>query len=347
MRYAHDTQAPPATEAELDALLARPTDADVAAAAAWDGDLVVLGAGGKMGPSLVRLALAAVERAGAKHRVVAVSRFGDAGVAQGLEAAGAETVACDLLDERAVRALPDASNVILMAGQKFGTVDDPATTWSLNALLPAIVARRYAGSRLVAFSTGNVYPLTDAAGEGPRESDPTGPVGEYAHSALARERILTFLSNVQRTPTAILRLNYAVELRYGVLRDIADRLVASAPIDLTMGWVNLIWQRDANAIALRALAHCAVPPLVLNVTGPKYSVRELAAGLAARLDTEPVFRGEEAGTALLSDASRCAQRFGPPTTSIETMLDWVADWVRRGGRSLGRPTHFEERKGRF
>lgn len=344
---ASDTQVPPATEAELEERLARPLDGDVAAAAGLDGDLIVLGAGGKMGPSLVRLALAAIERAGARREVIAVSRFSDRRVARDLEAHGVGVVVCNLLDERAVRELPDAPNVILMAGHKFGTDDDPAATWALNALLPAIVARRYAEARIVAFSTGNVYPFSDAAGPGPSESDPTGPVGEYAQSALARERILTFLSNVQRTPLAILRLNYAVELRYGVLRDLADRLVAGEPIDLAMGWVNLVWQRDAVSAALRAFAHCTVPPFVLNVTGPKCSVRHLATALAARLGVEPRFRGAEAPTALLSDASRCARLFGPPTLPLETLIDWVADWVGRGGRSLDKPTHFEEREGRF
>ena len=209
-------------------------------------------------------------------------------------------------------------------------------------------AQRYAKSRIVAFSTGNVYPLSDALGEGPLESDPTGPVGEYAHSALARERVLEFFSRTQPTPMAILRLNYAIEPRYGVLRDIADKISSGGPIDLAMGRVNVIWQRDANAVALRALRHCAVPPLVLNLTGrPAYPVRWLAVELGRRLGIEPVFRGTEADSALLSDASRCEALFGPPPVEIEEMLDYVASWVAQGGRSLGRPTHYESREGKY
>jgi len=210
------------------------------------------------------------------------------------------------------------------------------------------VIRRFPGARIVVFSTGNVYPLVPAASDGASEDGPVGPIGEYAQSALARERLVTFFATRQETPVALLRLNYAVELRYGVLRDLADRVVRREPIDLTMGWVNLIWQRDANAVALRLLAACATPPLVLNVTGPeKLRVRDLATRLGERLGVAPVFVGDEADSALLSDASRCRARFGPPTVSAATALAWVADWVRHGGGTLGKPTHFEERGGRF
>jgi nucleoside-diphosphate-sugar epimerase len=210
------------------------------------------------------------------------------------------------------------------------------------------VATRFPGARIVAFSTGNVYPLSDARGEGPVESDPTGPVGEYAQSALARERVLEFFSRTQATAMALLRLNYAIEPRYGVLRDLADKVAAQQPIDLAMGRVNVIWQRDANAIALQAFQHCAVPPLVLNVTGrPAYPVRWLAGEVGRRLGIEPVFRGVEAESALLSDASRCEELFGQPPVGIDEMLDCVTDWVVQGGRSLGRPTHYESREGRF
>jgi nucleoside-diphosphate-sugar epimerase len=235
-----------------------------------------------------------------------------------------------------------------MAGQKFGTSDNAPQTWAVNAYLPGVVATRFPSARIVAYSTGNVYPLSDALGEGPVETDPVGPVGEYAQSALARERVLEFFSRTQITRMAILRLNYAIELRYGVLRDLADRIVARHPIDLAMGRVNVIWQRDANAVALRALAHCASPPLVLNLTGrPAYAVRWLAEELGRRLGLEPRFIGRAAATALLSDASRCEALFGPPELEISSMLDLVAEWVAQGGRSLGRPTHYESREGRF
>jgi nucleoside-diphosphate-sugar epimerase len=338
----------PRTDAELDELLSRPTPDDVAAAAALNGDLLILGAGGKMGPSLARLARRASDEAGGRRRVGAVSRFRTPGVARDLSVHGVETMPCDLLDARALADLPDAPNVVLIAGQKFGTTGDPATTWALNAYLPAAVVRRFPAARVVVFSTGNVYPLVPVTGGGATENDPVEPVGEYAQSALARERLVTFFAVRQQAPAAILRLNYAVELRYGVLRDLADRVASRQPVDLTMGWVNVIWQRDANSVALRALAACAVPPLVLNVTGSeKLSVRDLATRLGQRLGVSPVFVGREAETALLSDASRCRAVFGSPTVDAATALDWVADWVRRGGSSLGKPTHFDERGGRF
>ena len=338
----------PATVTELEERLSRPVDADVAAAAQLEGDLMVLGAGGKMGPSLARLAHRAAEQAGVRRRVFAVSRFGTPGVAEALGAHGVETIMCDLLDPVALTHLPDVPNVVFMAGQKFGTSADPTTTWTLNAVLPGMVLQRFPTSRAVVFSSGNVYPLVPITGAGSVEQDPLEPIGEYAESVVARERVVTFLGEVQQTPLTILRLNYAVELRYGVLRDLADRLWRGEPVDLTMGYVNVIWQRDANAIALRSLAHCGVPATTLNVAGPeKLSVRALAERLGERLGRDPVFAGEEAPTALLSDASRCVELFGPPTLSVDTLIQWVAEWVRAGKASLGLPTHFEEREGKF
>ncbi len=343
----HD-QTAPRTDAELDELLSRPTPADVAALAGLDGDLLILGAGGKMGPSLARLARRASDEAGVRRRVVAVSRFQTPGLAEALIAHGVETIACDLLDAHALAGLPDTPNVVLLAGQKFGTAGDPGSTWALNAFLPAAVIRRFPAARIAVFSTGNVYPLVPVTGAGATEDDPVGPIGEYAQSALARERLVTFFGTRQRTRVALLRLNYAVELRYGVLRDLADRVAGRQPIDLTMGWVNVIWQRDANAVALRVLARAAVPPLVLNVTGPeKLGVRDLATRLGERLGVSPVFAGREAETALLSDVSRCRAMFGPSVVDAATALEWVAEWVGRGGGSFGRPTHFDERGGRF
>lgn len=337
----------PTNDDELLELLSQPNAPDVQAMGSLDGDVMVLGAGGKMGPSLARLARRASDHAGVARRVIAVSRFSRPGAREALASANVETVTCNLLDEDAVAALPDAPNVLLMAGRKFGTDDDPSSTRAANEDLPAVVARRFARSRIVAFSTGNVYPLSDVNGRGPTEDDPVAPIGAYAGSALARERVLTAASRDRETPMAILRLNYAVELRYGVLRDLADFLIQGEPIDVTMGYVNVIWQRDANAVALGALRQCASPPFVLNVTGRKHSVRRLAEALATRLDVEPAFVGTEAPTALLSDASRCRAMFGLPTLPLDTILDWVADWVRRGGSSFEQPTHFQEREGRF
>lgn len=338
----------PRTEAELDERLSRPTARDVRVMEELTGDLLVLGAGGKMGPSLVRLAHRASQQAGSQRRVIAVSRFRTPGLAVALAADGIETVSCDLLEPGVVRDLPEAPHVVFMAGQKFGTSQDPTATWALNAFLPGLVARRYRTSNLIVFSTGNVYPLTPVDGSGSVESDTFEPIGEYAQSAVARERIVTWCSTHYGTPTAMLRLNYAVELRYGVLRDLADQVSRGQPVNLTTGHVNVIWQRDANAVALEALLQCAVPPAVFNVTGPTVlSVRDLARRLAERLGVEARFVGQEAPSSLLSDAARSAQVFGSPTLELDTLLDWVAEWVRLGGRSFDAPTHFEERGGRF
>lgn len=334
-------------ESALEALLSEPIPPVVAAMQSLPGDLLVLGAGGKMGPSLGRLAVRASHAAGVTRRVIAVSRFGDGAIRRQLEQSGVQTIPSDLLDPGALERLPDAPNVIYMAGQKFGTEQDSARTWAINAFLPGLVAARYPRSRIVAFSTGNVYPLWPLESDGPAEDDPTGPIGEYAQSALARERVLEFCSLRSGTPVAILRLNYAIEPRYGVLRDIADRVMQGTAVDVAMGKVNLIWQRDANAVALRALAHCDSPPLILNVTGPGYRVRWLAAEFGRRFGTEVRIGGEERETALLSNAGRMQDLFGAPDFGIEVMLDRVADWVQGGGRSLGKPTHFEERSGKF
>lgn len=334
-------------EAALELELSEPTSRAVTALAALTGDLVILGAGGKMGPSLARLALRARAAAGTPGRVVAVARFTAPGLAAELERAGVATIAADLLDPDQVAGLPDAAAVVFMAGQKFGTTDDAARTWAVNTLAPAYAARRYRRVPMVAFSTGNVYPLWPSGSDGPTERDPVGPVGEYAQSALARERVLEYLSSRDRTPMAILRLNYAIEPRYGVIRDLADRVAAGAPVDLSMGWVNLIWQRDANAAALAAIAHAAIPPLILNLTGPKVRVRWIAEELGRRLGRKPSFTGVESETAWLSDAGRAASLLGAPPVGVEAMLDRVARWVRAGGASLGKPTHFEERTGKF
>lgn len=329
---------------ELDDELSTPSDALRDAMAAVPGDVVVLGAGGKMGPTLVRLL---VRAGGPARRVTAVSRFSDARARASIEAAGATVLAADLLDPDAVANLPDAPNLIFMAGQKFGTTGQEARTWAINAFAPGLAAHRYRRSRIVAFSTGNVYPLWPADSNGPTETAPVAPIGEYAQSALARERILTDASLRHETPLVILRLNYATEPRYGVLRDIADRVRSGRQVDLTMGWVNVIWQADANAAALMALGHAASPPLTLNLTGPKVSVRDIAMRFGRRWGVEPAFTGTEAPTALLSDASRFSELLGPPPTSLDRQIDGIARWMETGGAALGKPTHFEEREGRF
>jgi nucleoside-diphosphate-sugar epimerase len=336
------------TEEQLDERLSRPTPELIEDLARLPGDLVILGVGGKMGPTLARMARRAADEAGDRRHVIGVSRFSEPGLQEELEAAGVETITCDLLDRAAVARLPDAPNVIFMAGRKFGSTGDEARTWAMNAYVPALVAERYRDARIVVFSSGNVYPLVPVASGGATEECPPAPIGEYAQSVLARERVFEYFSRVHGTPMVLLRLNYAIDLRYGVLLDVAQRVAARMPIDLTMGHVNVIWQGDANAIALRALTLCESPPKVLNVTGPEtISVRWLASEFGARLGIQPVFEGCEAATALLSNAARCFKYFGYPTVPLAQMIDWVAHWVKIGGPTLSKPTHFEQREGRF
>jgi nucleoside-diphosphate-sugar epimerase len=332
--------------AALETLLSEPTRHAVDTLQRLPGDIVVLGAAGKMGPTLARMARRATDLAGASRRVIAVSRFTSAS-RDALEAHGVETIGCDLLDEPAVASLPDAPNVIFMAGRKFGSTGDEPLTWAMNCHLPSLVCRRYGSSRIVAFSTGNVYGLTRAGRGGSREDDPPAPVGEYAMSCLGRERMFEYFSR-GGTEVVLLRLNYAVEMRYGVLIDLASRIVADQPIDVTMGFVNVIWQGDANAMALSALARTASPAAVVNVAGPdELRVREIAERLAARLGRPVRFTGEEARDALLSNGSLGYQWLGRPRVPIDTLLDWTAAWLRDGGPTSGKPTHFASRDGRF
>ena len=335
----------PRDEAALEERLSHPSPALIARLAAVADDLLVLGAGGKMGPSLARMA----KRSDPARRVIAVSRWSDRAAARALEADGVETVAADLLDPRELAALPDAPNVVFMAGQKFGTSGNPAATWAMNAAVPAFVAERYAGSRTVVFSTGNVYPLTPPERGGSRENDVPAPVGEYAFSCLARERIFTAASARHGTPVSIVRLNYAHDLRYGVLTDLALRVARGEPVDLAMGFVNVIWQGDANAFALAALARAAAPdPFIVNVAGPQtHRVADLARALGTRLGVAPTFTGTEGRDALLSDSTRMRAILDQPLLPVDTLLDWVAAWVRSGGVLLGKPTNFERRDGRF
>ena len=340
----------PQSEDELDDVLSEPRAPTIAALQRCPGDLVVLGAGGKMGPTLARMAAraASVSDGAQRRRVIAVSRFSDKRARDSLERHGIETLSADLLDARSVEPLPEAANVIFMAGQKFGTADAPSRTWMMNVVVPALCARRYAGSRIVAFSTGNVYPLTAATSRGASDQTAPAPVGEYAASCLGRERVFEHYAATQQTRVAIMRLNYAIDLRYGVLTDLTQRVLAEIPIPLAMGHVNVIWQRDANAIALEMLARTATPPFILNVTGTRtLSVRSLAEEIGRRLGKTPRFEGREAADALLSDASRMREQFREPETPLETMLDWVTDWVAHGRPTLGKPTHFEARDGAY
>ncbi|WP_084957886.1 NAD-dependent epimerase/dehydratase family protein [Thermoactinospora rubra] len=331
------------TVAELEERLARPSAGLVEDMAKLDGEILILGAGGKLGPSLVRLAL----RAGAS-KVIAVSRFSEPGLAEALSEEGATVVRADVADEDALRGLPDARNVVFLVGAKFGTSGREHATWFTNAYLPGRVADRYRASRIAALSTGNVYPLVPVTGGGSTEDSPTGPVGDYAMSCLGRERVLTHFSDRYGTPLALIRLNYAVEMRYGVLVDLAQKILAGQPIDLTTGHVNVVWQGYANEVTLRSLLLADAPPYILNVTGPELvSVRQAALDLGRALGREPVFTGREADTALLSNASRCHRLFGYPQITPAELIEHVARWVAEGGPLLGKPTKFERRDGQF
>jgi nucleoside-diphosphate-sugar epimerase len=332
----------------LDDLLSEPSAPVVDAMRRARGDLIVLGAGGKMGPTLARMARRAIDSAGVPRRVIAVSRFSTRGLRDAFEQYGIATIACDLLDRRSVAALPDAADVVFMAGMKFGASGQPSLTWAENCFMPALVCERYRESRIAAFSTGNVYPLVRAGSGGSRESDDPAPAGEYAMSCLGRERMFEHFSRTNGTRLAIIRLNYACELRYGVLVDIARRVLAGEAVDVTMGYLNAIWQGDANAMALCSLDHAASPPFVINVAGAdELRVREVASTFGRLLERPVRLTGAEAPDALLSNGRRAIELFGPPRVGTEQLMDWIADWQLAGRETLGKPTKFEVRDGKF
>ena len=336
------------TVEQLDDALSLPPDSLVQSLAQLDGDILVLGVAGKMGPTLARMAKRASDEAGVDRRVIGVARFSNDAERQKLDEWGIETIKVDLLDEQAVAALPDAPNVVFMAGMKFGSTGSESLTWAMNAVVPAIVANRYRDSRIAAFSTGNVYGLVPVTSGGSIETDSLNPTGEYAMSCLGRERVFEHFSRTNGTPMSIIRLNYASELRYGVLVDLATRIKDGQPIDLTMGSFNVIWQGDANTHALASLVDCDSPPFVVNVTGSEtLSVRIISEQLAERLNLPVEFVGKESATALLNNARLSHDRYGPPEVLVAQMLDLVADWVNRNGESLGKPTGFEVRDGKF
>ncbi|OGO28743.1 MAG: epimerase [Chloroflexi bacterium RBG_16_54_18] len=310
--------------------------------------LVILGAGGKMGPSLAYLAYRSARAANSNLEIIAVDRFQDGGSREWLETKGIRTVKKDLLNRSDVESLPDTENLIYLVGMKFGTMSNPSMTWSINALIPANICHRYQGTRMVALSTGNVYPLVEVAGGGALESDSQNPVGEYAISCLARERVFEYNSQVNHTPIVLIRLNYAVELRYGVLYDIAQKVFANQPVDVTMGYFNCIWQGDANDMIIRSLPLAKSPVKYLNLTSPRiFSVREIALKFGELFGHKVNIIGKEAPTALVSNAGQASQLLGEPSTPLDTILAWIANWIEQGGRSLGKPTHFEVRDGGY
>jgi len=328
--------------------LLQPSSALIADISKPDGDILILGAGGKMGPALAKLAKQAIDIAGVKKKVIAASRFSEEGLQEELNNYGIETIAVDLLDDKQLQQLPEVPNVLYLAGQKFGTTGKESFTWAMNAYLPGRVAEKYKKSRIVAFSTGNVYPLSQVTSGGFTEKDPTGPIGEYAQSCLGRERMFQYSSSKYNTPVFIYRLNYANDVSYGVLLEIAKSVNENRPIDLRMGYVNVIWQGDANEMAIRALNHCAVPAKIVNITGLEtISVRHVAGEFGKVLGKTPTFMHEEESTALLSNAAESARLFGPPEVSLDQMIGLIAEWIKQGGKTINKPTHFQEREGQF
>ena len=333
----------------LEDFMSEPTPGLVADLARVDGDIAVIGVGGKMGPTLARMA----KRAAPGKRVIGVARFSNAEARASLEAHGVECIACDLLDREAVLKLPNVAdgvrNVVFMAGHKFGAADNASLTWMMNVGVPAMVADIYRGTRIVSFSTACVYPFAPVDGPGADESTPaTPPPGDYANSCVGRERMFEYGSRAWGTPGRMVRLSYAIDMRYGVLHDVARTVFEGRPLDVTMGHADVIWQGDANEQALRLLAHCTTPASPINVTGSRHTaVRWLAGEFGRRFGKAPQFTGQEAPTAWLIDTRQAQALFGEPRVPLATMIDWVADWVARGGASLGKPTHFSTRDGKY
>jgi nucleoside-diphosphate-sugar epimerase len=328
--------------------LLKPSPVLVSDIAALHGDIIILGAGGKMGPALSKLAKQAIDVAGVRKKVIAVSRFSEVGLRKELESLGIETYEADLLDDQSLQQLPLAENVLYLAGTKFGTTGKESLTWAMNAYLPGRVAEKYKDSRIVVFSTGNVYPLVPVYSGGASEKNLPAPLGEYAQSCLGRERVFQYFSAKHGTPILIYRLNYANDVTYGVLLEIAKAVRDQKPLDLRMGHVNVIWQADANEIAIRALHHCNAPAKILNVTGPETAaVKWIAEEFGIHFNQQPVFVQEEQPTALLSNAAESNRLFGYPRVSLKTMIGLIAAWLQEGGKTINKPTHFQERQGQF
>lgn len=337
-----------ANEEELEELLSRPSAETIGLFKKLKGDIIFLGIAGKIGPSLAHMAKRACREAGVKKRIIGVSRFRDEAEKTQIESWGIETIRGDLLDRDFLESLPRVKNVFFLAGMKFGSEENLSLTWAMNSFLPALVAEYFKDSRIVAYSTGCVYPLVSGHSGGSQETDKPEPMGEYAQSCLGRERMFEYGSKKYRTPVALIRLNYAVEPRYGVLVDIADKVRNGQPVDLTMGYFNAIWQGDANNMVLRSIQHAACPAWVVNITGPEtLSVRNVALKFGELFDKEVKFTGKEASTALLSDARQAFGLFGKPRVPVGKVMEWTYRWMEEEKKLLGKPTHFEVRNGKY
>jgi len=335
-------------EEMLDSVMTEPSPLLIEDLTDLDGDFIILGAAGKMGPTLGKLLRRGLDATGSKSKVFAVSRFSRSELIDFFESLAIQPISCDLLEKGALEGLPEAKNILFLAGMKFGATGNEPLTWAMNTLLPAMVAERFSSSRITAVSTGNIYPFTSLSSGGAKESDSPSPVGEYGQSCLGRERMFQYFSEKYQTPLSLIRLFYAIDLRYGVLWDICGRVAVGDPVSLSAGYVNVIWQGDANSHILRSLCFCRVGGEILNVTGPEaVAVRFLATRFGEILGKEPIFTGTESDTALLGDSTKCQDRFGYPAVSLERMIQWTAAWYQRNGSSLGKPTHFETRDGRF
>ena len=333
---------------ELELKLSTPSQELIEDIAGIKGDIIILGVGGKMGPSLAKLAIRAVKESGTDKRVIGVSRFSEEGLREELENSGIDTIAIDLLNDEELNSLPEVENVIYMAGKKFGTTGNEHFTWAMNSYLPGRVGEKFKNSRIVVFSSGNIYPFVSYGSGGATEEVPPGPKGEYAQSCLGRERIFEYYSHKYNIPMLMYRLNYAIDMRYGTLLEIAKLVQEEKPVDLSNGHMNVIWQGDANEIALRSLAICDSPPKLLNVTGPEtLSVHWVATEFGRLLNKKPRFTGNEEPTALLNNASQCHRIFGYPRVSVREMIEMTAEWVKHGGKTINKPTHFQEREGKY
>jgi len=333
---------------QLEEVMTVPSAAVIDLMKRLDGDIMILGIAGKMGITLGQTALRACRQAGVSKRILGVSRFSDTSSKEQLEKLGIETIACDLLDRNAVDRLPRIKNILYLAGKKFGTDGAEDKTWAMNTVLPANVGHHFRDSRLVVFSTGNVYPLTPVGSGGATEETPVGPVGDYAQSCLGRERVFTYFSRIGKVPMVLYRLCYAIDLRYGVLHDVGQKIMNDRAIDLAMGHVNVIWQGDANCQSLLCLDHCSCPPNLINVTGPEtLSVRRIAEEIGKHLGKTPMFKNTESKTALLVDSAKATRLFGEPSVSLPTLFKWTAHWLKTGGESLGKASHFQVRDGKF